>query len=481
MQGYPRTRTAAPAPRQVPYRARRARSAIAMLAVLGAVSSGCTGANPDDDSSLKFHGSASRFPTRWPIKHVVFIIKENRSFDSLFGRFPGADGATYGWDRDLRRKLTRGTSGRVPHDLPHDRQAALLAYDGGKMDGFGVRAGKFYAYTQLYPDQLPNYWHWAKEFVLGDRFFASVSGPSFPNHLMTIAATSGGTVENPDPPPSDDRGNYKTWGCDAPKSELVPVEDTEGRIQLLPPCFDFSTEGDLLSKEDIPWAYYAAPPVRWDQSPRSGYIWSAYAAVRHIRDDPKQWHRHVFPVQQVMDDIRNDRLPPVTWITPQFALSEHPEYSFCHGENWTTRLVNAIMQSPMWSDTAIFVTWDDWGGFYDHVAPPQVDKFGLGIRVPFLMISPYAKDGFVDHRRGEFSSVLRFIEDNWGLTQLTKRDRQAGNLHEAFDFHQDPRPPDPRPERTDCVGPTFSPAPPKAFKPIGPAPSPLPTPTSVPP
>jgi len=459
----------------------RTGAALAALVLMAALLAGCSASHPSDDASLKFHGSAARFPTRWPIKHVVFIIKENRSFDSMFGRFPGADGATSGMDGDVRRKLVRGTDGRVPHDLPHDRQAALVDYDHGKMDGFGFRAGKFYAYSQLYPDQEPNYWHWAKEFVLGDRFFASVNGPSFPNHLMAIAATSGGTTENPDPPDPGDMGRYKTWGCDAPKSELVPVADTEGHVQFVPPCFDFATEGDLLAKAGVPWAYYAAPPVPWTDPGRSGYIWSAYAAVRHIRDDPVEWHHHVFPVQELVDDIQADRLPPVTWVTPQFALSEHPEYNFCHGENWTTQVVDAIMQSPMWKDTAIFITWDDWGGFYDHVAPPQVDEFGFGIRVPLLVISPYAKPAFIDHQRGEFSTVLRFIEDNWGLTQLTHRDRDSVNLSEAFDFGQEPRPPDPLPERTDCVGRIFAAPPPKAFKPTGPAPPPLASPTPVPP
>jgi phospholipase C len=395
----------------------------------------------------------------------VFLIKENRSFDNLFGRFPGADGTTVGMDDGEPRPLTRGYDQRLPHDLPHDYGAALRDYNDGKMDGFNLTpAADQYAYTQLTgPKMLPNYWHWAKEFVLGDKFFASVNGPSFPNHLFTIAAQSGGAHDNPNAPRSDDRGEYKTWGCDAPESEKVEVADTEGVIHAVPPCFDFKTEGDLLTKRGIPWAYYAAPPIPWDQAPRSGYIWSAYASVRHIRENPKQWSEHVFPVQQVIDDISNDRLPPVTWITPQFAFSEHPEYNLCHGENWSTRVINAIMQSPMWDSTAIFLTWDDWGGFYDHVPPEQIDKFGLGIRVPLLTISPYAKQGFIDSKHGEFSSVLRFIEDNWGLPQLTKRDRQSGNLHEAFDFQQEPRPPDPQPERTDCKGNAFSKPPKDAY------------------
>jgi phospholipase C len=233
----------------------------------------------------------------------------------------------------------------------------------------------------------------------------------------------------------------------------VPVYMSGDEIQKVSPCFDFTTLGDELSSKSIPWVYYSARPRQ------KGYIWSAYAAVRHYRDNRSLWLRHIFPVDNLLSDINDGRLPPVTWVTPRFALSEHPEYNLCHGENWSTQVIDAIMQSPMWKDTAIFLTWDDWGGFYDHVPPPQVDSFGFGIRVPMLMISPYAKQGFVEHDTSEFSSVLRFIEDNWGLSQLTGRDANAVDLSSAFDFSQAARPPDPLPQRTDCKGPIWSPPP----------------------
>ena len=141
----------------------------------------------------------------------------------------------------------------------------------------------------------------------------------------------------------------------------------------------------------------------------------------------------------------------MTWVTPRFADSDHPDRpnNLCTGENWTTTVVDAIMRSSMWKDTAIFLTWDDWGGLYDHVPPPQVDAFGLGFRVPLLVISPYARRGHLDHQLGEFSSMLRFVEENWGLRPLTKRDRVADDLTSDFDFDQAPRAPDPLPTR-DC-------------------------------
>ena len=405
--------------------------------------------------------NAAAFETRWPIKHVVFVVKENRTFDNLFGLFPGADGVSVGIDQGEQRPLTQAPD-RIPEDIKHCYQCALQAWDGGRMDGFATidETADRYAYTQYGPEDLPAYWHWARRFVLGDNFFASAQGPSFPNHLFTIAAQSAGTHDNP----AQDiellrahhraSGLFKAWGCDSLASAYVPVEDSEGNVKKVPPCFDFLTEGDLLTEAGVPWAYYSATQYQ------NGYLWSAYDAVHHIREDPEVWQAHMFPVDGLIRHIKADRLPPVAWVTPRFEVSDHPEYSLCHGENWTTKVVNAIMQSPMWKDTAIFLTWDDYGGFYDHVPPPQVDDFGFGIRVPLLVISPYAKGGFVDHTLGEFSSVLRFIEDNWGLSQLTLRDEHASNLSSAFDFTQDPRPPDPLPLRAGCEGPIYSPPPP---------------------
>jgi phospholipase C len=447
-----------------PHRPNRRRSSGAVLSaafllVAGACSIGLPDWNPLPPTDLGTRPAridATSFTTRWPIKHVVFVIKENRTFDNLFGRFPGADGVTSGMDRGIARPLTPALD-RIPIDIVHCYECALQAWNEGKMDGFASVSAPAdrYAYTQFGPKDLPAYWHWAKRFVLGDNFFASAQGPSFPNHLYTIAAQSGGTHDNPiqDLEQLRERhrttGLFKAWGCDSVEQAYVPVEDREGKEVKVPPCFDFLTEGDLLLRAGIPWAYYSATNMQ------NGYLWSAYDAVRHIRQDTQLWQSHVFPVDGLVQDVRDDRLPPVTWVTPRFELSEHPEYSFCWGQNWTTRIVNAIMSSPMWDDTAIFITWDDYGGFYDHVPPPQVDRFGFGIRVPLLLISPYAKAGYVDHALGEFSSVLRFIEDNWGLSQLTHRDRDARNLSEAFDFSQKPRKPDPQPVRTDCQGARF--------------------------
>ena len=214
------------------------------------------------------------------------------------------------------------------------------------------------------------------------------------------------------------------------RAQKVEVVDSEGDVRFIRPCFDFETEGDLLDAAGIPWAYYAATEVQ------KGYIWSAYSAIRRYREHPRRWERHMFSVDHVIGDIRQDALPPVTWITPRFELSEHPEYNFCHGENWSTKVINAIMRSDMWEDTAIFLTWDDYGGFYDHVPPPQVDAFGYGFRVPAFLVSSFAREGHIDSTVMDFSSIPRFIEENWGLEPIAERDAAANTFMLAFDFER---------------------------------------------
>ena len=398
---------------------------------------------------------ASRFETTWPIKHVVYIIKENRTFDHMFGRFPSANGVTVGTDRGVERPLTPATRGGIGEDIEHCYECAIEAWNEGRMDGFNRNeAADRSAYTQFLPQDLPNYWYWAENYVLLDNFFTSAHGPSFPNHLYAIAATSGGTHDNPAQERAtlrlrhDTTGLFKAWGCDSIDGAYVEV-DRDGAVERMFPCFDFDTVGDLLDAKGIPWASYSATPYQ------NGYLWNAFSAIKRYRGDPERWARHNFPVDNLVRDIRGGLLPPVTWVTPRFEVSEHPEYSFCWGEDWTTRILNAIMTGPMWRDTAVFLTWDDYGGFYDHEPPPQVDAFGFGIRAPMLVLSPYAKEGHVSHELGEFSSVPRFIEDNWGLPHLTDRDRNATPLLDSFDFDQRPRPPDPRPPPPDCVGPRY--------------------------
>jgi len=387
--------------------------------------------------------------TKWPIKHVVLLMEENRSFDNLFGAFPGADGTTFGWDHGEKRPLSLATD-QAALDLPHCYRCALASYDHGKMDGFNQSdAANEYAYTQMSASDEPNYWYWAKNNVLSDNFFSAEMGPSYANHFYAIAGQSAGTHDNPERPPEL---HSLTWGCDSPPEEKVRVVDGHGGAKWVHPCFDVPTVGDTFNKNGLSWSYYAAEP---DQI---GYIWSQYSSIRHIfRTD--QWDQHIHPVDNVVSDIQTQGLADVTYIMPRMEFSNHPDYNFCYGENWATKVINAIMASPDWDSTAIFLTWDEWGGFYDHVKPPTVDRFGVGFRVPLIVLSPYAKEGYIDDHQGEFDSVLKFIELNWDLPSMTQRDKTASSLAYNFDFSQSPRPPDPRPQRTDCVGSPWHPQP----------------------
>ncbi len=378
--------------------------------------------------------------TRWPIKRVVYIMLENRSFDCLFGTFPGANGATVGVSYGKEVPLI-DCPDWLPGDLSHDHAAALNCLDGGKLDGFGTGIyGPIYGYSQLHEPQIPNYWAWARQFVLADNFFASALGPSYPNHFYFVAGQDGGVIDNPENIGTVDRygGKFKSWGCDAVPSQdggtFVFVKDEHGNLSKHTPCFDFPSVGELLSQHGIDWAFYSAPPGQ------IGYFWNAYNGISSVFHSDL-WHEHIRDVNRIVHDIQANRLPPVTWVTPRFELSDHPPWSTSGAHNWVTGVVNAIMKSDMWEQTAIFLTWDEWGGLYDHVAPPVLDDVGLGFRVPLLTISPYAKRGYVDDVLGEFSSPLRFIADNWGLPYLTKRIRKTSNLEQQFDFAKAPRKP----------------------------------------
>lgn len=366
------------------------------------------------------------------VEHIVFIVKENRTFDNLFGTFPGSDGATTGTISTGDVINLGRTPDRTPRDISHSFQSAVKAIDGGAMDKFdlipgGSVNGDYLAYTQHTEEDIPNYFTYARNFVLGDAFFSSLTGPSFPNHLYTVGAQSGGAINNPVKSPG-------VWGCDSPADSTVQVMDDDGTMHPKYPCFDFQTLADSLEARGISWKYYAPGQGQ------SGYIWSALDAIAHIRLT-SLWGEHVVPTSQFVLDARSGNLPAVSWVVVGSGRSEHPPASICVGENWTVEQLNAVMQGPEWNSTVVFLTWDDFGGFYDHVAPPVVDNFGFGPRVPLLVISPWAKPGYVTHTTLEFSSILKFVEQRFGLDPLTARDAQSNDMLDSFDFTQDPLPP----------------------------------------
>ncbi len=356
------------------------------------------------------------------IQHTVFIIKENHTFDNYFGTFPAADGATSG--------LT-STGQMVPLiPMPDTYQAglcngwscAIQAIDGGKMDKFDLISGGLSGYTQVAEKDIPNYWAYARQFVLADRYFTSVHGPSVPNHFYAIAAQSGGVIDN---------GGHPGPGTDCAGNSFgdFAVLDSAGNITYQAPCFDFQTLADSLQSAGLTWKYYSG-----------GGHGGIFNWIRHIRSSP-DWQDHVASTAQFVTDAQNGGLPAMSWLLPPLPFAEHPSTSVCGGENWTVQQLNAVMQGPDWNSTAVFLTYDDFGGFYDHVPPPQLDLFGLGPRVPLLIISPFAKAGYISHTVYEHSSILKFVETRYQLPVLTARDAAASDMLDSFDFTQQPQSP----------------------------------------
>lgn len=387
---------------------------------------------------------------RSKIEHVVFVIKENRTFDNYFGQFPGADGATEGatcdgGTRPLMRAPDRGFASG------HSFTDGITAINGGKMNCFDD-----VGYTQYAEDQIPSYWAYARTYALSDAFFSSIYGPTGMEHLWTFASQSDRFVDHGRP---GQLGIGRRQMCDDPletvfsfrnlsRAEQEQVyrlegQGAEGSAQIPQfweqrwPCTDVAVLPDRLEAAGISWKDYRGEN-EWVQPLRM---------VRHVRFSD-MW-TNVVPARDFVTDLAAGNLPAVSWVTPPFPLSEHPPQSVCIGENWTVELLNALMQSPEWDSTAVVLTWDDFGGFYDHVAPPHVDLYGLGPRVPTIIISPYAKPGYIDHTTYEFSSVLRFIETIFDVAPLTSRDANSSDMLSAFDFSQQPLDPLVR-EPRDC-------------------------------
>jgi phospholipase C len=352
------------------------------------------------------------------IQHTVFIICENHTFDNYFGTFPGADGTATGLLTSGKwTPLSAMPDSYAGTDLCNGWDCALQAIDGGKMDKFDViSAGTLSAYTQVTEAEIPNYWAYARRFTLADHYFTSVHGPSVPNHLFAVAAQSGGAI--------DDGNNGPAGDCGGISNGTVTVIDASGNRSQQSFCFDFKTLPDVLQEAGISWKYYAD----------YGDILSV---IKHIRNSTL-WNDDVAPSAQFLTDAQSGHLPAVSWLVPPGEYSEHPPNSVCEGENWAVRVLNAVMKGPDWESTVVFVTWDDFGGFYDHLAPPQVDQFGLGPRVPLLIISPYAKAGYVSHTVYDHTSVLKFVETRYSLPALTTRDATADNMLDSFDFTHGP-------------------------------------------
>jgi phospholipase C len=430
-----------------------------------------------------FGGSAILDAAREHIKHVVIVMQENRSFDSYFGTFPGADGIPMqdGKPTVCSPDPSTGTCVAPFHNAnpvnvggPHHSISATIDIDKGRMDGFvsAAQRGKSGCATLLDPacsagsedvmgyhdgTELPNYWSYASNFVLEDHMFEPNSSWSLPAHLFLVSEWSArcsvrddpmscvSELDRPDPPP------YAGFGSNTGKRD---------------PSYAWTDVTSLLYHRAVSWSYYVFPGTEPDcendaascapvqQSVTTPGIWNPLPWFTTVQQDEQVGN--VKSTAEFFTDAASGNLPNVAWLAPSHEVSEHPPASIQTGQAYVTSVINTIMQSPEWSSTAIFVAWDDWGGFYDHVAPPNVDASGYGLRVPALVIGPYVRQGFIDHQVLSFDAYNKLIEDLFlGGARLdpatdgrpdTRPDvrenaAQLGDLLASFDFGQQPRAP----------------------------------------
>ncbi|MGC1379421.1 MAG: alkaline phosphatase family protein [Candidatus Baltobacteraceae bacterium] len=385
------------------------------------------------------------------IQHVVVMIQENRSFDDLFATYPGADGATQGKMKGAGKVTLQEVDLTDPCDYGHGYKGFVKDYDNGKMDGFGEegggrkcpgQAGKA-VYQYVNPSQVQPYWDLAQQYVLADHLFQTQGSGSFTAHQDLIA---GATLINPSQTQSlVDFPSAKPWGCDAPPGTVTSLlVSTTKKLQYKYdkgpfPCLTYATLRDLLDAKDVSWKYYSPPEPHG-----TGSLWNAFDAIQAVREGP-EWKTNIASTTKIFTDISGNTLPSVSWIVPDEDNSDHPGSGHDTGPSWIASVVNAIGESPYWNSTAIVIVWDDWGGFYDHVPPPFFDQWGgLGFRVPMLVVSAYARHGtssqsYVSHTQYEFGSILKFVENVWGLGQLGTTDTRAASIVDCFDFTQQPR------------------------------------------
>ena len=421
------------------------------------------------------------------IRHVVIIMQENRSFDSYFGTYPGADGIPG----------LAGNPGKVPcipdplrHDCqrpyhntssrnaggPHGHQNAMADINGGKMNGFIRQAeGGRVSYCRLHandprcsllprePDvmgyhdwrEIPNYWNYASNFVLQDHMFQSDASWSMPEHLYLVSGWSAKCTIKGDP--MSCRGAVQ-----APGSPPGGPQNVNGSA----PDYAWTDLTYLLHKYGVSWRYYVQKGARPDcannamfcapvpQNANTPGIWNPLPWFDTVRQDNQL--SNIAPLNNLFTALKTNTLPAVSWIIPGDKDSDHPPSRITHGQAYVTGLINSIMRSKAWASTAIFLCWDDWSGFYDHVKPPVVDAQGYGLRVPALVISPYAKKGFIDHQILSQDAYLKFIEDDFLATQrlnpktdgrpdsrpdVRENKKILGNLANDFNFNQKRQPP----------------------------------------
>jgi phospholipase C len=454
-----------------------------------------------------------------PIQHLIFIVQENHSFDNYFGTYPGAKGiynisdpvpenlsdTAMGYVQpyhlnatvpvlitgdelpagisdldDLAAAMADPTSPyhltneSIGQDLSHAWTVAHEDWDNGKMDGFVTAEGSNLTMGYYDREDIPYYWDYADHYVLDDNFFSSLMGPSFPNHLYIASGQNGPT-----------NLTYPAWTLNGSIIDNPASDFNWTGVDLT-----WATLAQELSNANLTWTWYDG-----DANATAPTIWNVLPLFSYFQTNPNQLTAHVKNTQNFVNDVNNS-LPTVSWIIPgawqpptlpaaltSQSISEHPPDRPDAGMDYVSYLVNLVIKSPYWSSTAIIITWDDYGGFYDHVPPPQVDQFGEGFRVPTLVISPWAKAGYIDPTQYEFASMLKLAEDNFNLPSLGGRDVNASDMMNSFNFSQTPLAPliEPANFVEASTSPTPTPTPTPTLSPTSsPTPFPTPTPSSYP-
>lgn len=421
------------------------------------VAAGCTVPySPHDGESANLptlwrapiqHGSAQIVRESRFIKHIVVIVQENRTVDNLFNGFPGADTVNEGKNTNGQIVHLAPTLLTAPYDISHKHSAFLLDYDKGHLDGFSTEKERCFskrrkcpwhgvaAYAYVPRSGVQPYWDLAQQYTFADRMFQTNQGPSFPAHQYIVSGTSAiddsselKASENP----NDPHGHARVGGCDSVKAAVVLTIDPNGKEgKPVYPCFDRNSIMGLLDAKGISWRYY--------QEFLGTGLWNAVDALKPIWQSP-YFQNVVWPSSRVLGDIQYGRLADVVFVTPSARESDHAGRTNGTGPSWVASIVNAIGKSQYWNSTAIFLTWDDSGGWFDHVPPTIYNSYEDGFRVPLVVISPYAKKGHVSHVRYEFGSILKFIEHTFGLPSLNQTDVRAHALSDCFDFRGNPRP-----------------------------------------
>ena len=428
-----------------------------LLAAFGMATAGCGGGASSVPAAQQGMTRKSSSPSS-PIKHVVIIVQENRTFNDFFATYPGGDGTIIGKVKAEPNCTPPIQQGTIPltkanlvvrKDLDHKYSGYQTARDKGQMDGFDAvpftNTGQpecTYPYQYTDPMQIQPYWAMAEQYALAEHMFTTQGSDSFTAHQDLIRGDA--VVDRKEAMIDFPNCGDCWWGCDAPPGAYTHLV-TQNNVELslkketgpLPCSKYFTTKyrtlRDLLDAQSVSWKYYLPP-----SSKIFGKLLSAFDVVWPVRNGPEWTTNVITPETAIFSDISNDTLPAVAWVIPDEPESDHPGTSTDIGPSWVASVVDALGQSPYWGSTAIVIVWDDWGGFYDNAPPTVMNYGGLGFRVPAIIVSPYAKAGYISQTQYEFGSILKYIEQNWNLGSLNTTDARANSIIDSFDYSQHP-------------------------------------------